>query len=563
MVGRDASPLSRRQALLVAAALAALGILLTSPSLWTGLWADDIGQAEFLLAKLDGRSGEAWWEMFKLAERNPAKIFGGGYPWWTASDLSVSFFRPVTVATHYLDYALWPTSPMLMHAQNIAIFGLVCIAAFSLFRHAERDARVATIAGLIYVCSYIHWSAVSWVANRNALLATLFAILAIRCYWRGRTEHHVLLRVGAPILLVLSLLSAEVGVATVAFVLGFELVQARDAWSRRVVAASTMLVPVILWRIGYNALGCGAIASGAYLDPVRSPTGFLEEVPFRLMVELAFLITPLRAIWIGGLTSSAIWAIGVLLTLSGLAFVLLIVRCRAATLRWGVPAVLSLLPLVASLPGERLLTISLLGFAPLAAHGLVRCMDLWRHGARVQPTLLAAPLVVSLFVVSPAVLVLGAHDSSFGQAAATTAPGLDIGSDEEVGHRSLVVVAAPTLEAVRGIGLARARAGKKLPLFTLTLGVGPDPVAERVGCCSVEVSDDQGLFLEPLSRFFRGPQRPFAVGDRVKTLAFEASIVEVRDGYATRVLFDFGQSLDSGRLVFVGWQQGDFRRWDG
>ena len=44
----------------------------------------------------------------------------GMLPWWTPDDMKLGLWRPVTALTHWLDYRLFPDSPALMHAQNIA-----------------------------------------------------------------------------------------------------------------------------------------------------------------------------------------------------------------------------------------------------------------------------------------------------------------------------------------------------------------------------------------------------------------------------------------------------------
>ena len=104
-------PLLRHRRLPRAAALLAVALCL--PALGAGLSMDDY----FHRAALTGRGPPNLCEnlLFNLFNFLPgdeagrqALIDSGVYPWWAAPDLKGSFLRPVTAATHILDYKLWP-----------------------------------------------------------------------------------------------------------------------------------------------------------------------------------------------------------------------------------------------------------------------------------------------------------------------------------------------------------------------------------------------------------------------------------------------------------------------
>ena len=70
-------------------------------------------------------------------------------PWWCNANLKGAFWRPIASLTHWLDYALWPDSPTLMHAQSIAWYGLlVSIVAFY-YRRILGTSVAAGLAGLV------------------------------------------------------------------------------------------------------------------------------------------------------------------------------------------------------------------------------------------------------------------------------------------------------------------------------------------------------------------------------------------------------------------------------
>ena len=51
--------------------------------------------------------------------------------------MKAEFLQALTVLTHRLDYALWPESPVLMHAQSLFWLGMLVFAVAVFYR---RDA---------------------------------------------------------------------------------------------------------------------------------------------------------------------------------------------------------------------------------------------------------------------------------------------------------------------------------------------------------------------------------------------------------------------------------------
>ena len=83
----------------------------------TVLYADDLEAAEGFYRELLGPPAE----MFRFFRGDPMRTGRimdiGAFPWWTDPTLKAEFLQALTVFTHRLDYALWPDSPPLMHAQ--------------------------------------------------------------------------------------------------------------------------------------------------------------------------------------------------------------------------------------------------------------------------------------------------------------------------------------------------------------------------------------------------------------------------------------------------------------
>jgi hypothetical protein len=84
--------------------------------------------------------------------------------------------RPLTSLSHALDYRAFPDVPAIMHAENIALYGLIALLAALFYRRIIADPHVAGIAGFLYAADDAHGFVVSWIANRNALLAAVFGL---------------------------------------------------------------------------------------------------------------------------------------------------------------------------------------------------------------------------------------------------------------------------------------------------------------------------------------------------------------------------------------------------
>src|SRR5580765_2380336 len=97
-------------------------MILTLPSLRVGLLFDDYHHK---LLFSDSRSPlrllRSPLDLFRFFDGDREKfqelLNYGAIPWWSYPGVRGAFWRPLASATHWLDYALWPTHPALMHLQ--------------------------------------------------------------------------------------------------------------------------------------------------------------------------------------------------------------------------------------------------------------------------------------------------------------------------------------------------------------------------------------------------------------------------------------------------------------
>lgn len=527
-------------------ALAALLVGLFS--LPTGLRLDDFAQGHHLSATLSGESALAWWDIFALADFEPGKRFSGAMPWWTLDGLHIRFYRPVAAASHLIDYTLWPTAPWAMHAHSVAIH--VCFTGLvtKLYRRFFSP-RSAAIAAVVFAVSVNHASTVTWIANRNALLAGAFGVATLLLFqdWTAGKRRGLL----AIPCLITTLLCAEAGVVIFGFLLALPLPretepQRSPPLHRRWVCIAVLLTAATLWRLLYSHYGFGAVGSGAYVDPVRSPLLFLSLLPERLGWLIAMSLSPVRWLLDTSLPVSARAALGVLFLTASAS--ILYSAALSENRRWVAAGLLSMAPLAASIPGERLLTISFLGVCPAIASAILLTS---RTG--VWPRVAGSAAAATHLLVSPALFALNAFSFQ-----PSSPVGLDLG---DVKSRNLVLISAPSVLNVTLLLEARATRAQPRAAFVWYLWISENPKFRRVGCCTLEVEDPSGHGREYFAAFFRDQDTPLEAGQAIRTLGYDVTIADVDDdGYATKARFDFRVPLEHPSLVFANWTGDDFER---
>ena len=209
----------------------------------------------------------------------------GFFPWWTYKDIKGAFWRPLASITHWLDYILWPEMPILMHAQSILWYALLAIAITFMYRRFISIPWVAGLAALLYVIDDAHGMPVGFLANRNAVMATLFGVLTLIIHDKWRRENLRIGLVAGPILLVISLLSAEAGLATCAYLFAYTLFIDKGTLHQRFATLIPYAITVVIWRILWTHLDYGVANIGAYIDPLGEPLKYLTAVMFKIVLQ--------------------------------------------------------------------------------------------------------------------------------------------------------------------------------------------------------------------------------------------------------------------------------------
>jgi hypothetical protein len=556
-------------------AAAGLAVLLTLPALWSGWRMDDYyHRAAFLhppgLRRLAGIIPEGTAAgLFRFVDGHPRHVRAamelGVFPWWTDPEMRATFFRPIAALTHELDYRLWPNSALPMHAHSLAWFGaLVLVAAFFYQRLLGRSVA-AGLAALLFAVDSAHGMPAGWLANRNMLVAALFGVLALLAYDRWRRDRWRPGMVATPLLLALSLFSAEAGLATAGYLLAHALFLDPAPRRSRVRALLPSLGVVVGWRVLAVAMGVGTRGMGLYADPGSDPIRFIAAVAERAPLLLLGQWTPVPAELGYGLTArtySLFWALAV-------AGVAVLALCMRPLLRrdrlaryFAAGMLLSVLPMCAAFPDDRLLVFPGLGAMGLLAQFLSACVAptsvstrsvTRRMGVRA----VTAALAVTHLVVAPLVLPFQAAGWRNFYAPMYAAVALD----PPVAEQSLVIVNGPLAFLTCYLPIVRAVEGLPVPRHTRVLF--PSLAAmqiQRPDARTLVLTPRGGYLARPVDTLFRDRSRPFRRGERVELSDVTIEVTKITaDGRPASIACHFRVPLEDRSLRWLRWQGGRYR----
>jgi hypothetical protein len=367
------------------AVLAIGAILVMLPALKTGLFWDDLPQRAVEL-KSDqlpprmhetgnpadsGRLSTVLRDLF--FNRNPQDMAlmknYGILPWWTPDNIRLGLWRPVTAFTHWLDYRLFPDSPVLMHAHNIAWFAAIVFLVTIIYRKLLGAGWVAGFAALLFLLDSNTYFPVAFVANRGFMLSLFFGLLCLYEHHQWRSAKSRSGWMLSALFLALSLFANEGGASTFAFILAYALVLEPGSFRNRALTVLPSVVVIIVWRTIYEAFGFGLRNVGLYIDPAHEPLQFAQEVIPRVMVLLGGQLT--------GVTPDFLFAVNPLLqpkvtaffcvaVVAALVVFLPWVRRDKTAMFWFTVMMLAAIPAATVIPMSKNL-----GFVAVGAYGLM------------------------------------------------------------------------------------------------------------------------------------------------------------------------------------------------
>jgi hypothetical protein len=551
-----------------------LGVLLSSSSLFGGLQTEDwvfrsVAKAEVF--SLPWRVN-FWGPDGRPSDELVAKIVNdskhqGTLPWLTDETFHVSLWRPLGSLFHHLDYRVWPDLPFVMHLQSLAWYGLLVFAAVLFYRRVLEPRWVAGLAAIAYAVDDAHGHPVGWITNRSAVMAALFAVLALTAFDRWRRDGWRPGVVLTPLGFGLGLLSSELALGAVGYFVAYGFLLDRAGWRGRLLAALVWLTPLVGWGVAYRLLGHGATGSGLYFDPLTQPLGFMistaERASVLAIAQIGFppsdlhneLARPAQI----GLAIAAILALLVLLRLSWP-----ILRTNRALAFLALGMALAIVPACSVFPQDRMLLLAGIGGSGLVAGLLGEIVTRVANGAGRRRRMLlagAGALVLVHFVVAAMLLpfrslTMWRYEKRLAAARESAFALVDNPNQE------LVLLNAPDFYFGVMLFLTRAARAEQLPWLTLVLNGSLDRMRiVRLDTNTLELTPEGGFLSEPFNRIYRDPSHPLKPGAlfwfdgyQVRVLAVDAA------GNPTKARFRFRWALQHRRIVFGVYRNGRYER---
>ncbi|MEC7948993.1 MAG: hypothetical protein VX265_15600 [Myxococcota bacterium] len=531
---------------------ALLAVILGLPSLRAGWFGDDFVHRAILHEGVPGLGFSPVWDLFRFMDGGPydeMKRELGLLPWWSAPDLAIGFFRPLSAITHMLDDAWWPDSAPLQHAHSLLWTGLAVLGVGTLLRQALPDHPAAAgLGALLFACEDAHALPIAWIANRNALVALALgaAAVAVHIAWRRRGGLHR--AAGALGLLALALASGESAVSAAGFILAFQLTAETGDWRRRLGAAIPAVVLVIGWRILYDLLGYGARGSGLYIDPGEDPLAFFSAVVERapVLALAQWTSAPVDALSaLGPEATLGASLAGIIATAAMAALLWPVLRANAGARFLGLATVGALVAPSATFPMDRLLTFSSAGAAGLVGLLLVSRVNDWRRRPALGLFLLHGP--VSALFLGVRVMAAPMMGDFFAEGEAF-AP-----IDDTVEDQSLIFLNGTVMAPMYTFIIREAERHRPVPrrMHVLTSQLqGNELLREDEN--TLVIAPEGGFLTIPISWLLRATDRPFQVGQRIDRVDFTAEVrATTPDGRPRVVAFHFQTPLEDPGLRFM------------
>lgn len=550
--------------------------LLSVPSLWAGWESDDhcfrlVFSHPEAAAVIGLHNSASATGLFTFSngrwEDNQRLIDMGLAPWWMYPGARSSFLRPVTFLTHWLDYRLWPDRPQLMHLQSVAWYAVLVLTVAWFYRSHMGAIWVAGLAGLLYAIDDAHGTPIGWLANRNALLTTLFGVLALIAHhgWRSQAARGGWIM--ALVCLILSLLSNEAGVATIAYLVAYALFLDRAAWSSRLRGLAPYFVVVLVWRVLWWQGGFGSTGLGLYVDPGSQPLEFLAAMVYRapLLLLGQWGVPPADlSMFLGRTGGVGHWLAAIVFLLVMIVVFLPLLRRDVLSRYFALGMVLALIPSCTTFPSDRIRMFVGVGAMGLLSRFFQEMMvphpewprsRAWRMTARstcvflVIVHLIVAPLVLPVRTAMP-----------LGPPWVTKQLDVRTPLDASVRDQTVVLVNGPSAFYVGYLPIRRALDGLPPPRHTRILSPsGAAVTLTRRDARTLVVRPADGYLAMPFDQLYRARKHSFALGERVELTGMSAEVTALTaDGRPAEAVFHFSVELEDPSLRWLQWVDGDF-----
>lgn len=213
----------------------------------------------------------------QLAAASPlplfSRAFASGAP--AAYRLPVSYYRPLTSLSFWLDRRLWGLNPLPYHLHNLLLNVLATALVFLVLNLLLASPAFAALGSLLFALRPMHAEPIAWISGRTDLLMSVLVLAAFYLFLRSESRLRNARRqlsVFGVAAFTLALLAKETAVVFPAFYLLW-FIFARTPGPR---TAKNWTVPAVLFVLtaGFLTARSGILGSVARLTPDTAPGQF-------------------------------------------------------------------------------------------------------------------------------------------------------------------------------------------------------------------------------------------------------------------------------------------------
>lgn len=543
--------------------------IVAAPGLFIGLFVDDYYQLAVVEGLLPVGSPL---DLFDFAPGDPEiaepLITHGPLPWFVLPEMKARFFRPLASFLFWADHAIFDRAFVLWHAHSL-VWYLLLVLGWGLVLRKTVPMPIAGFALLLFAIEDAHWFPATWLANRNALVATVPATWGLLAHLRWRMDGW---RPGLPLSLAgyaVGLLGGESALGVLAYLAAYELILAPGSRWKRAQSLAPACVLIAAYLALYKALGYGAYGSGSYVDPLSEPLTYLSRAPRHILALIGAQLfgTPVD-LWVFQLwTRPYLSAAGAIILVLFAALLRSAWRTLDPEMRritaWLVAgALLALVPVAATFPTSRLLLTASMGGTVLLAIVLRHC---WNQRKALFFRVMAYALI-AIHVIVPPITWWGqsAAIAWFGKYVVRTTQAAEMGDSFAPGRSYILIVGPEPLTSIYTALIRAVTARETMEFGTAWNVISQAPYPHRVtrtGPNRIEVEVLGGsMFETEFEHLFRGPRFPLHVGFHRRLMALTVTVLEMSAVGPTKVAVDCDQPLESDDCWFLIWRDGRLRR---
>lgn len=164
-------------------------------------------------------------------------------------------FRPIAMASYWLDRLAWGAWPVGYHVTNLLLYVMCCWMVYDVVETISRRRRAALLATLAFAVHPTHAEVAAWISGRTGLLAAIFMCSTIAAMVRylehGQTRSLLTLSCAHA----LALLSYEASL-TLPVLLGVAVLSRPAPWRRSVACVTTSVLLCVMYLV-YRGLVVG------------------------------------------------------------------------------------------------------------------------------------------------------------------------------------------------------------------------------------------------------------------------------------------------------------------